>query len=108
MNRKGIPRGRPIIDDGIVRDQKYRNDKRKLPTLALLEKQGGVCAICKTDDPKGTGWHKDHNHLTGEIRGALCHHCNVGLGHFKDNPGLLHAAAAYLMPDAAMTLHERS
>src|SRR5574343_216822 len=28
----------------------------------------------------------DHNHRTNAFRGWLCHHCNVGLGHFKDDP----------------------
>ena len=66
----------------------------------LLEKQGGVCAICGTTDC-GTR-HKtpyfviDHSHETGEIRGLLCQSCNHGLGKFKDNPALLRGAADYL------------
>lgn len=89
-------RGRPRFNDGIVRDQKYRNDRRRLPTMELLAKQGGICAICKTDEPKGTGWHGDHDHVSGRLRGALCHHCNVGLGNFKDSTLLLRRAISYL------------
>lgn len=27
----------------------------------------------------------------------ICHNCNAGLGHFKDDPEALMAAAAYLL-----------
>lgn len=63
----------------------------------LLAKQNGRCALCLTDKPGGRGrWHVDHCHLTGKIRGLLCHKCNVGLGHFDDNLALLEKAATYL------------
>jgi hypothetical protein len=38
----------------------------------------------------------DHDHVTRRIRGALCHRCNMGLGHFRDNPLLLQQASLYL------------
>lgn len=67
---------------------------------ALLNKQGGVCAICSTDDPRGQSkagrFYVDHNHKTGEVRGLLCHDCNTALGLFKDNPNLLYLANKYL------------
>jgi hypothetical protein len=59
---------------------------------ALLEKQGGVCAICAGADPK----HLDHDHATGAIRGILCVNCNHGLGKFFDDVELLERAVAYL------------
>jgi hypothetical protein len=65
----------------------------------MFERQGGVCAICKTDKPDN--WHKhfsvDHCHTTGRIRGLLCGQCNVGLGSFKDRPEFLAKAIEYLM-----------
>ena len=63
----------------------------------MLSDQGGACAICGTDTPGGHGrFHVDHNHDTGENRGLLCHHCNVGLGHFRDSIATLSAAITYL------------
>lgn|ERR1017187_2030996 len=65
----------------------------------LLESQGGVCAICGTEE----GGHGrtdhfvvDHDHATNNVRGLLCHTCNIGLGGFKDDPALLRAAIRYL------------
>jgi len=62
-----------------------------------LSNQGGVCAICSTDNPGGRGkFHADHDHSTKQPRGVLCHNCNVALGNFRDNPELLKAAIEYL------------
>ena len=63
----------------------------------LLAKQGGVCATCKTVDPKGMGsFHVDHDHTTGKIRSLLCVNCNRCLGAAKDDPDLLDTLAAYI------------
>ena len=65
---------------------------------ALLEQQHGRCAICGVaeGDSRGFRLHIDHNHATGVVRGILCHLCNSGLGHFRDNPEFLTKAIAYL------------
>jgi hypothetical protein len=63
---------------------------------AMLAGQGGRCAICGTDEPGWHGWNVDHDHETGVVRGILCGHCNVGLGHFADDADRLRAAADYL------------
>ena len=77
----------------------------ELEILAFFIAQGSVCAICKTDNPGGRGWfHVDHNHkcCPGKkscgkcVRGLLCHKCNIGQGHFDDDPLLLLSAATYL------------
>lgn len=64
-------------------------------TLALLDKQDGVCAICREVFGE-KGFHVDHCHTGGQVRGLLCFKCNVGLGAFKDDPNLLNAAIEYL------------
>jgi hypothetical protein len=64
---------------------------------ALLEKQGGVCAVCKQEDPvKGRALAVDHNHKTGKVRGLLCSKCNKGIGLFKESPELIEKAIKYL------------
>lgn len=61
----------------------------------MLKAQGGKCAICSCE-LKGRNCHVDHNHETGEVRGLLCHSCNVGLGMFRDDRGRFLKASEYL------------
>ena len=64
----------------------------------MAANQANVCAICFR--PSSEEQHRvlrvDHNHKTGKIRGLLCHHCNVALGHFGDCIPLLKNAILYL------------
>lgn len=63
----------------------------------MLADQDGRCAICGATEPGGKGqFHVDHCHKGGQVRGLLCHHCNLGLGHFKDDTERIKAAIAYL------------
>lgn len=73
--------------------------------VAMLERQGGGCAICRCTEPGGRGrWHVDHDHrccpgiyTCGKcIRGLLCNRCNLTLGSAADEPHRLRSAAAYL------------
>jgi predicted nucleic acid-binding Zn ribbon protein len=74
---------------------------------ALLERQGGVCAICGSGEwpGKDNRPHADHDHVTDRVRGALCGNCNNGLGMFGDDPVRLRAAADYL--ERASSLADR-
>jgi hypothetical protein len=63
-----------------------------------LEKQGGRCAICGTDQCKtGKAFAADHCHETGRKRGVLCKNCNTGLGQLGDNQKGVLKALAYLI-----------
>ncbi|AEV52078.1 recombination endonuclease [Rhodococcus phage REQ1] len=71
---------------------------------AMLEMQGGVCAICSEPPPPGGVLAVDHNHnccpgkkTCGKcLRGLLCHECNMALGKVRDSKQLLHKAIGYL------------
>lgn len=66
---------------------------------AMVEAQGGTCAICQVKDAE----HVDHDHETGDVRGILCFTCNVGLGNFQDEPARLLLAHRYLTRPSAET-----
>ncbi|HET8911198.1 MAG TPA: endonuclease VII domain-containing protein, partial [Ktedonobacteraceae bacterium] len=59
----------------------------------LFQQQMGLCASCgctetSVDPRTGTSLRLcvDHNHVTGEIRGLLCHGCNIALGYLQEDP----------------------
>ena len=68
----------------------------------LFKHQNNSCKICGITEPPVKGWHVDHDHLTQHIRGILCHHCNVGIGHFKENITFLKNAINYLKPQVTL------
>lgn len=65
---------------------------------AMVDGQGGRCAVCGCPEAESRGGKLvvDHDHQTKLVRAMLCNECNVGLGRFKDNPDLLRKAADYL------------
>ena len=74
--------------------------KRYSMTLAeknkMKDEQGNKCKICYQDFSSDVEPHVDHCHTSGKIRGLLCSRCNLGLGHFQDNPLVFIKAAEYL------------
>lgn len=64
--------------------------------LAEIKATTHECVICGDK----TKLVVDHDHVTGKVRGMLCGHCNLGLGHFRDDPTLLEFAAQYLYASA--------
>jgi len=53
----------------------------------MLNRQGWLCAICHNPaDRKAVHpLEIDHDHTTREVRGLLCHYCNIGIG-FLERP----------------------
>lgn len=87
-NRGTLRQKRRVRRYGLSHDEQH----------ALLESQGGACAICRCPIAIEVfgGAHLDHDHDTGLARGFLCRNCNTMLGMAKDSPARLRAAAAYL------------
>ena len=80
---------------------------------AMKVAQNNKCAICGNDfialtpqHPRGktTTCSVDHDHATGKVRELLCNHCNIGLGHFNDDPAIVQRAAAYLVKHTPLPL----
>ena len=75
-----------------------RNGITKEKYLQMVTEQQGVCKIC--GGPPTYGRHYlsvDHSHTSGKIRGLLCQNCNLGLGHFKEDPEIFVKAIDYLI-----------
>ena len=64
-----------------------------------------TCPICQRDiveigrkgQKKLQSWVLDHCHDTETFRGWVCHHCNTGLGAFKDDINRIKQAVEYLL-----------
>ncbi len=69
---------------------------------AILKEQNMVCAICLKEEVARNrsklirSLSVDHNHTTGEIRGLLCHGCNLMLGNAREDIATLRSAIRYL------------
>jgi hypothetical protein len=69
-----------------IAERKWKRKCRPKPRPVM------ACEICGKSTP--LVW--DHDHLTGQFRGWLCHACNVMLGFAYDNPLILEQAIHYL------------
>jgi hypothetical protein len=81
----------------------YRFQLTQAEYDAMLQDQGGVCAICKQPETAMDNTGKkvralavDYDHETGAVRQLLCGACNYLLGIVKDNADILQAASDYL------------
>lgn len=58
----------------------------------MLKEQKSLCALCECPMERPV---VDHDHATGQVRGILCHPCNVKLPAVEDS-GWMMLAFAYL------------
>lgn len=95
-------------------DQQYRDDNREAVRDYHYKNRYGIsleeyndklsvqnysCAICGSQHVENERMKTlvvDHNHATGEVRGLLCHPCNVALGAVKEKEDILMACISYL------------
>lgn len=82
---------------------------------AMVEAQGGVCAICgeppkeqtmgrhPKDRPRGTftNLRVDHCHKRGHVRSLLCNSCNSAIAYMREDPELALKMIAYLEKHSA-------
>lgn len=71
--------------------------------IQMFEDQGKCCKICRKEGEDHMGFHVDHCHDLGHVRGILCNECNAGLGMFKDNIDTVLKAVDYLFVDQSKT-----
>ncbi len=74
--------------------------------MNMLNEQNNRCLICGrnfNDIYRNTKKNHiyytpriDHDHKSGHVRGILCHHCNIALGSFNENPLILIRAIKYI------------
>lgn len=72
--------------------------------VGYVESHSGLCEICgrTAEEATNCGKRLAVDHSDAGVRGMLCHHCNAGLGHFRDDPALFLRAIAYLAQEPAL------
>ena len=76
-----------------IQHYRYKYDISLEELNALKDAQHGCCAVCHKPTEK---LYVDHCHSSGQVRGMLCYHCNVMLGHVFDDIQILDNAIKYL------------
>lgn len=76
---------------------KYRYGIRLSDFEKILSKQNRCCAVCGEDFI--TVPEVDHSHKSGEVRGLLCHYCNIFVGYLEKTPDLISPAIDYIKKD---------
>jgi len=88
-----------LANRAYVRRENEARRVKKLYNMTLEEvaqmkrRQQNRCAICQHIVDRLC---VDHCHVSGLVRGGLCHKCNSGLGMFGDNLMVLEAATKYM------------
>lgn len=79
-----------------IRDRCRKYNITEEQFYALWDAQDGLCAIGFEALEFGKGLCVDHDHKTGVVRALLCGHCNLMLGHAREDIGVLNSAISYL------------
>ena len=65
-----------------ARRKRYGLTKEQM--VGLFDSQNGLCGICtRPISLAHRGFHVDHDHVSTQVRGLLCQHCNTRLGWFE-------------------------
>jgi hypothetical protein len=78
---------------------KYKYGITKNDYEKMLNEQNGKCKICGVEDSQtkiSNHLLVDHCHTTNDVRGLLCHHCNIFVGLLEMNPDIVYNALKYL------------
>lgn len=80
---------------------------------AILRRQAHRCAVCRRPETvrsRSTGDVRrlsvDHDHVTGRVRGLLCHRCNLLVWAFEENHAILGMINTYVEEFRASFLAE--
>lgn len=83
----------------VIQKQNITHDDYKW----MLEKQNGLCMICKKPETKKSRTSGqvcrlaiDHDHELGLIRDLLCHNCNVLVGHSRESEEIIENTKQYI------------
>lgn len=68
---------------------------------AMVQRQGGKCAICQKTKRR---LDVDHHHASDQVRELLCRSCNIGIGYLQESVEVLEGAIAYLKRHQAVVL----
>jgi hypothetical protein len=94
--RSEFPRHRHSHDNFDSRCRSCKNEQTRLRKAFRRDHPvppPGPCPLCNDHTDS---WVVDHNHNTDELRGYCCPGCNLGIGHFKDNPEAMERAARWV------------
>lgn len=94
-NKNAVPKIDPLVTRNYNLLAKYGISLDHFNNL--LKQQENRCAVCGGEAMgKANQFHVDHNHSTGNIRGLLCHFCNIALGMVRDDITHLEKLINYL------------
>ncbi len=78
----------------ISRKKHYGIDDGQFKSLLDAQSHRCACGAALSGAPRAA--HVDHDHASGKVRGILCYHCNIILGHAQDSTSVLEKLIIYL------------